>query len=189
LRAVLAANALDQYVDVVYLPARLHNHPEQIVPQVEALIGPAIDADRPVFVAYADCGTGGQLDAMFARYPDVRRLPGAHCYEFFAGHQRFAEFHEQAPGTFYLTDFLAKHFEALVWRGLGIDRAPQLRELYFRNYTRVMLLSQSNDSAVISAAIDAAARLGLTFVHQHVGRDGLGTPIHEWSVTVRKAAA
>ena len=96
-----------------------------------------------MFVAYADCGTGGALDAFLAEHPGVERLPGAHCYEFFAGSERFAALHDAEPGTFYLTDFLAKHFDALVWQGLGLDRHPTLLPLYFGNYRRVVLLSQS----------------------------------------------
>ena len=83
-------------------------------------------AGRPAFVAYADCGTGGGLDAMLARHPGVARLPGAHCYEVFAGSALFAELDDAEPGTFFLTDFLARHFEALVWQGLGLDRHPEL---------------------------------------------------------------
>ena len=125
LRAVLAGQGLDD-VEVRYLPANLHNRPERIVP---ALRRGARRRRRPsgeVFVAYADCGTGGALDAFLAEHPGIERLPGAHCYEFFAGSERFAALHDAEPGTFYLTDFLAKHFDALVWQGLGLDRHPAL---------------------------------------------------------------
>jgi hypothetical protein len=162
-------------VDVRYLPAHLHNRPERIVPAVESLIAEA--GDRPVFVAYADCGTGGQLDAMLARHPGVARLPGAHCYEVFAGSALFAELHDAEPGTFFLTDFLARHFEPLVWQGLGLDRHPQLRSVYFAHYRRVVLLSQSEDEAVVTAGRAAAERLGLGFEHRHVGRDRLAAAI------------
>jgi Protein of unknown function (DUF1638) len=166
LRAVLPAT-----VEVRYLPAHLHNRPERIVPAVEAVITEA--SGRPVFVAYADCGTGGALDAMLARHPGVLRLPGAHCYEVFAGSELFAELHDAEPGTFFLTDFLARHFEALVWQGLGLDRHPELLAVYFAHYRRVVLLSQSDDDAVVIAGRAAAQRLGLEFEHRHVGRDRL----------------
>ena len=118
LREVLSLNGLSELVEVRYLPANLHNRPEGIVPALkEHLDG---RGSRPTLVGYADCGTGGQLDALLASYPDVQRLPGAHCYEFFAGSQLFAQLHDAQPGTFYLTDFLAKHFRALVWEGLGL---------------------------------------------------------------------
>ena len=122
LRAVLAGQGLDD-VEVRYLPANLHNRPERIVPALREVIDDA-GGERDVFVAYADCGTGGALDAFLAEHPGIERLPGAHCYEFFAGSERFAALHDAEPGTFYLTDFLAKHFDVLVWQGLGLDRHP-----------------------------------------------------------------
>jgi hypothetical protein len=170
LRAVLPDT-----VEVGYLPAHLHNRPERIVPAVESLIAEA--GDRPVFIAYADCGTGGGLDAMLARHPGVARLPGAHCYEVFAGSALFAELHDAEPGTFFLTDFLARHFEALVWQGLGLDRHPELRSVYFAHYRRVLLLSQSEDEAVVVAGRVAAERLELEFEHRHVGRGRLAAAI------------
>jgi len=166
LRAVLGRAAEDA-MEIVWLPANLHNRPERIAPEVDAVLSRR--GDRPTFVAYADCGTGGALDAVIARHEGVRRLPGAHCYEFFAGSAVFARLHEEELGTFYLTDFLAKHFDALVWQGLGLDEHPALREQYFGNYRRVVLLSQSEDRHVVDAARAAAARLGLEFVHVHTG--------------------
>ncbi|CAB4865337.1 unannotated protein [freshwater metagenome] len=189
LRAVLAADGLAGVVDVHYLPANLHNTPQRIVGELRPIVEQAHAAERPVFVAYADCGTGGLLDAFLAEYPGVGRLPGAHCYEFFAGSQVFAALQEQELGTFYLTDFLAKHFDALVWNGLGLDRAPQLRDMYFGHYTRLVHLAQADDAAAHGAAVNAAERLGLAFEHRFVGRQGLAAPISEWSLTIRKAAA
>ena len=175
LRAVLGRNGLNEAIEVRYLPANLHNRPEGIVPALrEHLDG---RGDRPTMVGYADCGTGGALDAMLQDYPDVTRIPGAHCYEFFAGSAFFAQLHDEQPGTFYLTDFLAKHFDALVWQGLGLDRHPELRDVYFGAYTRVMLLSQTTDPAVEVAGRKAAERLGLAFAHRHVGLDGLEAAI------------
>ncbi len=188
LRAVLSADGLDPFIDVQYLPANLHNAPHKIVSELRPLVEQAVALDRAVFVAYADCGTGGLLDMFLAEYPGISRLPGAHCYEFFAGSTMFTELHEAELGTFYLTDFLAKHFDALVWSGLGLDRAPQLLETYFAHYTRLVFLAQTNDSHTRVAAEQAAQRLGLAFEHRHVGRSGLA-PLTEWSVTIRKAAA
>lgn len=171
MRAVLGRNGLNDLVEVRYLPANLHNRPEGIVPALrEHLDG---RGERPTMVGYADCGTGGALDAMLRDYPDVTRIAGAHCYEFFAGSAFFAQLHDEQPGTFYLTDFLAKHFDALVWQGLGLDRHPELRDTYFGSYTRVMLLSQTTDPAVEDAGRRAAQQLGLAFEHRHVGLDGL----------------
>lgn len=172
LRAVLDQLGVQSEVEVRYLPAPLHNRPERIVPAIEEQLRDI--GDRPVLLGYADCGTGGHLDAFLERSAEqgvtVTRLPGSHCYEFFAGAERFAEMHEAEPGTFYLTDFLAKHFDALIWQGLGLDRHPQLLETYFGNYVRVVLISQSEDETVVESARRAARLLGLEFEHAHVGR-------------------
>jgi hypothetical protein len=171
----LGRNGLNDVIEVRYLPANLHNRPEGIVPALrEHLDG---RGERPTMVGYADCGTGGALDALLREYPDVTRIPGAHCYEFFAGGEFFAHLHDEQPGTFYLTDFLAKHFDALVWQGLGLDRHPELRDMYFGAYTRLMLLSQTSDPAVEVAGRQAAERLGLAFEHRHVGLNGLEAAI------------
>ncbi len=149
-------------IDVQGLPARLHDTPDQIPERVRARIRAARAAGTHdhVVVGYADCGTGGLLDAVCAE-EGVERLPGAHCYELFAGAERFATLHDEEPGTFFLTDFLARNFERLVVRGLGLDRHPRLRDVYFGNYRRVVYLRQSLDPALLSAAERAAARIGL----------------------------
>jgi Protein of unknown function (DUF1638) len=175
LRVVLAQlSALDDTA-IEYLPANLHNRPDEIPGRVRAVIDAHPEADR-ILVGYADCGTGGLLDAALAG-TTAHRLPGSHCYEFFAGERVFQELHEAELGTFYLTDFLAKHFDALVWQGLGLDRHPQLLPMYFGNYRRLVLLSQTHDPAVLAAAIDAAERLGLGFEHVHVGLDNFAEAV------------
>jgi hypothetical protein len=184
LRAVLAADHLGDAVEVRYLPANLHNRPDQIVPALRELLADQ-PADREILFGYADCGTGGLLDQFITEFANARRLPGAHCYEFFAGSPLFAELHDAEPGTFYLTDFLAKHFDALVWQGLGLDRHPQLRDTYFGNYTRVVLLSQTTDPEVEAAGRRGAEQLGLAFEHRHVG---LGHFAQAVTLTVRRAA-
>jgi Protein of unknown function (DUF1638) len=177
LRVVLRVVGLDARVDVTYLPAHLHNRPEGIVPAIAPRLEAAEREGRAVFVAYADCGTGGALDRLLDAHPGVHRLPGAHCYELFAGREAFSQLHDDEPGTFFLTDFLARHFEALVWQGLGLDRHPQLRDTYFGNYRRLVLLAQSDDPAVVDLAAAAADRLGLAFEHHHVGRHRLAEAI------------
>lgn len=166
--------------DVVYLPANLHNRPSEIPAAVERAVLDAAPHDR-VFIAYADCGTGGLLDPVVRRL-GATRLPGAHCYEFFAGTSVFTALADAEPGTFYLTDFLARHFDALVVQGLGLDRHPQLRGQYFAHYTRVVLLSQSEDPELRTRGRAAAERLGLAFEHVHVGLD-------PFTVAVRGAVA
>ncbi len=155
-------------IEVECLPAILHNRPEQIPAAVaERIERRSADFDR-IFVAYADCGTGGLLDVVLERH-GVERLPGSHCYEFFTGSMAFATIQEEEPGTFYLTDYLTRHFQRLVWEGLGMDRHPALRDEYFRNYRRVVYLSQTEDGHLLEKARAAALQLGLDFEHRHVG--------------------
>lgn len=169
LRTVLGAAGADDRVEVDLLPAPLHNRPDDIVPAIEARLAD-VDPDRPVVLGYADCGTGGRLDAFIARSGrPISRLPGAHCYEFFTGADRFAELHDAEPGTFYLTDFLARHFDALVWEGMGLDRHPSMRDFLFGNYRRLVLLAQSPDEALVDRGRAAADRLGLEFAVESTG--------------------
>ena len=160
-------------IDVCCLPPELHNRPERIAPAVQAKIREHRGEYRSIFVAYGDCGTGGKLDAVLAQ-EGVERLPGAHCYEFFAGARAFTELADAEPGTFYLTDFLTRHFERLVIRGLGIDRHPELAQEYFRNYRKVVYLAQIRSAALLEQAGQIASDLGLAFEHRHTGYGELG---------------
>jgi hypothetical protein len=165
-------------VDLTCLPAELHNRPERI-PEALArrLRARGGDYDR-VFVAYADCGTGGLLDNMLAtEFDGVERIPGAHCYEFFAGAAAFAALQDEEVGTFYLTDFLARNFERIVWRGLGLDAHPGLLETYFGNYRRLVYLAQTEDAELVAMARAAANRLGLAFEVRQTGLGDLATAI------------
>lgn len=164
---IVSRNGLDG-VDVTCLPARYHNTPDLIPAAVEERILKARDGYDRVFVAYGDCGTGGGLDRVLERH-GVERLAGAHCYEFLAGSSRFFSLHDAEPTTFYLTDFLVRHFDRLVWAGLGLDRWPQLRDDYFGNYTRVAYLAQTSDPALEAKAKEAADRLDLAFERIEVG--------------------
>lgn len=163
---VVAANGLDN-MRVECLPAILHNRPDQIPGAVRARLENAAGYDS-IFVAYGDCGTGGRLDAVLAEF-GVERLPGAHCYQFFAGIESFNRMHETEIGTLYLTDYLARHFDRLIWRGLGLDRWPELADDYFGHYTRVLHLAQTDDPARESDARRAAEMLGLRFERELVG--------------------
>ena len=155
-------------LDIQCLPPELHNRPEQIPARVREAIHAARGRYARIFVAYADCGTGGRLDAVLEE-EGVERLPGAHCYEFYATAQRFSELAEQEPGTFYLTDFLVRHFERLVVQTLGIDRHPELIGEYFRNYRRVVYLIQDQAQSDVEAAARIAQRLSLAFECHHTG--------------------
>ena len=187
LRAVLAQLGLTDAVEIRYLPAPHHSRPERIVPAIREQLAADDDGERPLVFGYGDCGTGGHLDLLLDEIGERgARLPGDHCYEFMAGSEVFAALHEAEPGTFYLTDFLAKHFDALVWGSLGLDRHPELRDAYFGNYRRVVLLSQSDDPTVTAAGLKAADMLGLEFEHVHVGHDGFAEAV---SVSVQRRVA
>ena len=157
-----------QHVSIQCLPAELHNRPEEIPGAVQAKLNETGKRFDQVFIAYADCGTGGALDRILEA-EGIERLPGAHCYEFFAGTDRFAQLHEREPGTFYLTDFLARHFDRLVIQGLGLDRYPELHEQYFENYHRLVYLSQGGSADLLERARGAAEQLGLEFEHVVTG--------------------
>ena len=170
LREVKALERLNgwDHVCLRCLPAELHNRPERIPGAVAALIEEAGDTFDEILIAYGDCGTGGQLDRVLAHY-GARRLPGAHCYSFFAGAENFAALHEEEPGSFYLTDFLVRHFDRLVIRGLGLDRHPELLSSYFGNYRRVVYLAQSRLPALEQRARNCARRLELAFEYRFTG--------------------
>jgi Protein of unknown function (DUF1638) len=159
--------------DVKCLPPELHNHPQRIPAAVESQILEHRDSYREIFVAYGDCGTGGLLDAVLGSY-GVERLPGAHCYQAFATAQVFAELTDAEPGTFYLTDFLLRHFDRLVTRGLGLDRHPELASEYFRNYRRLVYLAQSERAEARDRARRIADTMGLEFHYRFTGYGELG---------------
>jgi hypothetical protein len=187
LRAVLGQLGLTDSVEIRYLPAPHHSRPERIVPAIREQLALDDDGERRLVFGYGDCGTGGHLDRLLDEIGErAARLPGDHCYEFMSGSELFAALHEAEPGTFYLTDFLAKHFDALVWGSLGLDRHPELRDAYFGNYRRIVLLSQSEDPAVVEAGRRAADMLSLEFEHVHVGRAPFAEAV---SVTVHRKVA
>lgn len=163
---VVTMNALSN-IRVECLPAILHNRPEKIPGAVRSRLEAAGDYDR-VYVAYGDCGTGGMLDRVLDEF-GVERLPGAHCYQFYSGIETFDAMHEDEPATFYLTDYLARHFDRLVWQGLGLDRHPELLGDYFGNYERVVYLAQTDDPTLTAVARASADRIGLRFERRLVG--------------------
>ena len=163
-----------QSVDVRCLPAQLHNEPARIAPAVREEIRANRDRYRQIFVVYADCGTRGALDAVL-KEEGVERLPGAHCYEFLATPRVFAQLAEAEPGTFYLTDFLLRHFERLVVRTLGLDRHPELTQEYFRHYRKLVYLAQVETPGAIERARLIATRFGFDFEYRFTGYGELGT--------------
>ena len=175
-REVLAlrdANGWD-HLDLHCLPAILHNRPEKIVPEVRRVVAERREGYETVFVLYADCGTGGALEAACAEM-GVEMLRGPHCYAFYDGVETFAARDEIT--AFYLTDFLARQFDAFVWRPLGLDRHPELREMYFGNYERLVYLAQTDDPALTAQARDCADRLGLAFERRFTGFGELATDL------------
>jgi uncharacterized protein DUF1638 len=163
-------------VDVTCLPATLHNRPGGIPAAVRDRIRRRRAGYDRIFVAYADCGTGGMLDRVLEE-EGVERLPGAHCYEFYAGRPDFARLTDEEPATFFLTDFLARNFDRLVIRGLGLDRHPELMAQYFGNYRRLVYLAQTNDPDLVAAARRGADRLGLEFELRQTGYGELATSL------------
>ncbi len=169
-REVLALEL--EHIDVACLPAQLHNHPGRIPDAMRAKIRANRSAYDEILCLYGDCGTGGELDRVLVE-EGVTRIEGAHCYAFYAGEAAFSRLAEEEPGTFYLTDFLVRHFDALVIRGLGLDRFPQLRDDYFANYRRVVHLAQFDDPDLASKAKAAADRLGLGYERRFTGLEGI----------------
>ena len=176
--AVIEANRLD-HIELVCLPALLHNRPERIPEAVRQAIREARPEFERIFIAYADCGTGGALDRVLAE-EGAARLPGAHCYAFCSGIEAFAARGDDDMRAFFLTDFLARQFDTLIIEGLGLDRHPELRDSYFGNYRTLVYLSQTVDADLTERARAAAARLGLEFEHRHVGYGDLATEIERF---------
>jgi hypothetical protein len=174
--AVCQANRLD-HVDLACLPAIWHNTPDKITPGVrEAIAKARQEGFQRIFVAYADCGTGGHLDRL-CEEEKVERIPGPHCYSFFAGNEDFAGRWDDDLTAFFLTDFLARQFEAFVVEPLGLKRHPELRDMYFGHYRKLVYLSQQEDEALQAKAKEAADYLGLEYEYRFTGYGDLTTSL------------
>lgn len=172
-REILALRAANgwRHMDLACLPAKLHNRPQKIPEAVRARIRQArAEGYASIFIVYADCGTGGLLDQVCAE-EGVERIQGPHCYSFFDGNDAFAARADEDGEitAFYLTDFLARQFDTLVWKGMGIDRHPELLPMYFGNYEKLIYLAQTDDPALEAKAREAARRLGLEFQIRRTG--------------------
>lgn len=165
--ALIKANGWD-HMDLQCLPANLHLYPDRIVTAVEQAVERNRDRYDRIFVVYADCGTGGQLQAKCADL-GVEMVEGPHCYSFFEGNAAFAAHGDDETTAFYLTDFLVKQFDAFVWKPMGLDRHPELRDMLFGNYTKLVYQAQVEDPALKAKARDCADRLGLAFEYRFTG--------------------
>jgi hypothetical protein len=154
--------------DLQCLPAKWHNTPDKIVPALREKIREAKPRYESIFVLYGDCGTGGELDRLLAE-EGIERLEGPHCYAFFSGNETFAQTADEDVTAFFLTDYLARHFDKLIWEGLGMDRHPELLPLYFGNYTKIVFLAQTRNEELAKKAMAAAKRLGLAYEYRYTG--------------------
>ncbi|MEC3861771.1 DUF1638 domain-containing protein [Mesobacterium sp. TK19101] len=166
------------HLDLTCLPAILHNHPEKITQAVRDAVARHSNRYDQVFVVYGDCGTGGLLQAACDEI-GVEMVPGPHCYSFFEGNARFAQTDEAT--AFYLTDFLVRQFDAFVWKPLGLDRHPQLLDMYFGNYESLVYQAQTDDPALTEKARACAERLGLRFERRVTGYGDLETVLAGWA--------
>lgn len=170
-----AVNGWD-HMDLTCLPAKYHLHPEKITEHVTKAVEKHRDTYAQIFVVYADCGTGGLLKSACDQL-GVDMVAGPHCYSFFEGNDRFAQQSETEITTFYLTDFLVRQFDAFVIKPMGLDRHPELRDMYFGNYEKLVYQAQTDDAALTEKAKDAATQLGLAFERRFTGYGDLATTL------------
>lgn len=167
-----------QHVDLKCIDASLHNRPAKIPGAIRKCIDENRHRYSNIYVAYADCGTAGAIDRVLEE-EGIERLPGAHCYQFFAGPDTFERLSAEEPGTFYLTDFLVRNFDRLVVRALKLDRHPELLQEFFRNYRRVVYLAQTRSEELAASAARAAAYLGLEYHYVYSGYGGLESGLNQ----------
>ncbi len=167
---------LKQKIDLHCLPAHLHNTPQFIAREVDLFLLEHAHKYQDIFVAYADCGSAGDLDKVLAKH-NAQRLPGAHCYEFFAGAPVYESMLDEELGSFFLTDYLVQFFERIVMQGLGLNDYPELRDMYFKHYTRLIYLAQTENPELQDLAKQQAKQLGLRYEYRFVGKQGLNPVI------------
>jgi len=170
------------HIDLACLPAILHNHPERIVPSVRKMVEKYRSSYAQIHVVYADCGTGGQLEAA-CKAMGVDMVAGPHCYAFYDGLKDFADRADEEIAAFYLTDFLVRQFDSFVWKPLGLERHPELRDAYFGNYQKLVYLAQTNSEQLDAKARKCAERLGLRYERRLTGYGDLATTIERWGKT------
>lgn len=157
------------HLDLQCLPAEYHHHPEKIAPETEkAILKARAEGIENIFIGYADCGTGGDLDKICEKY-GVERVAGPHCFSFYIGNEAFERDADDYTTTFFVTDFLARQFDAFMFKPLGLDRHPQLRDMYFANYERLLYIAQTDDPQLSKSAEEAAQKLGLRYERRFTG--------------------
>jgi len=171
------------HIALTCLPAILHVYPERITDAVEHAVAKHRKDYEQIYVVYADCGTGGLLAQACERL-GVEMVRGPHCYSFFEGNDRFAKHADEETTAFYLTDFLARQFDAFVWKPLGLDRHPELRDLYFGNYTKLVYQAQTDDPELSRKAKECAERMGLEFERRFTGYGDLEKTLSDWASRV-----
>ena len=175
-REIIALRDMNSWthIDLTCLPAIYHNSPDKITPAIREAVEKWRGSDEQIFIVYADCGTGGLLKAACDEM-GVEMLEGPHCYSFFEGNDAFAARDEIT--SFFLTDFLARQFDAFIWKPLGLDRHPELLEMYFSHYEKLVYQSQTDQPVLLEQAKSYADRLGLEFEHRHTGYGDLSTEL------------
>lgn len=177
-REILALKDMNgwDHLDLTCLPAKLHLYPEKIPDAVREAVEKHRQDYDDVFVVYADCGTGGLLQKACAEM-GVEMIEGPHCYSFFEGNEKFAAIAENEFTAFYLTDFLVRQFDAFIWKPMGLDRHPDLADMYFGNYTKLVYQAQTDDPALTEKAQGYATRMGLKFERRMTGYGDLATAL------------
>lgn len=177
--ALTKTNGWD-HMDLTCLPANLHNEPDKITEAVLACVAKNQGEYDKIFVAYADCGTGGGLQRACDDM-GIEMIAGPHCYSFFEGNEKFSEKYSDEITAFYLTDFLVRQFDSFFWKPMGLDRHPQLRDMYFAHYTKLVYQAQTDDPVLTQKALTCAQRLGLEFERRYTGYGDLEVALHAQS--------
>ena len=177
--ALTKTNGWD-HMDLTCLPANLHNEPDKITEAVLACVAKNQGEYDKIFVAYADCGTGGGLQRACDEM-GIEMIAGPHCYSFFEGNEKFSEKYSDEITAFYLTDFLVRQFDSFFWKPMGLDRHPQLRDMYFSHYTKLVYQAQTDDPVLTQKALTCAQRLGLEFERRYTGYGDLEVALHAQS--------
>ena len=182
-REILAINEILSWdnISIKCLPAIYHNQPEKITPAVIDVVKNNKQKYQKIYVAYADCGTGGMLEKACEDL-GVEMIQGPHCYSFFEGNISFAK--RLNPTAFFLTDFLARQFDAFVWSPLGLDKHPELIDTYFGNYTKLVYLAQTNDEVLKKKAAECARKLNLEFEYKLTGYGDLKNTFIKWKEAI-----